>query len=85
MFLFQIRTCTDDEDSVSYLNRWDRDIKNLDVIDDYNSERKEIRRKKGSNYRFSYGDYVVKSLIGSIDPKLDKSDEKSEKDGCVLS
>ena len=24
-------TCTDDEDAVGYLNRWDRDIKNLDV------------------------------------------------------
>ena len=33
------------------------------VIDDYNSERKEIRRKKGSKYRFSYGDYVVKSMV----------------------
>ena len=54
------------------------------MIDDYNSERKEIRHKKGSKYRFSYGDYVVKSLIGSIDPKLDKSDEKS-KYGCILS
>ena len=52
-------------------------------IDDYNNERKEIRRKKGSKYRFSYGDYVVKSLIGSIDVELDKSDEKS-KDGCIL-
>ena len=54
-----IITCTDDEDSVSYLNRWDRELKNLDVIDDYNSERKEIRKKNGSKYRFSYGDYVV--------------------------
>jgi hypothetical protein len=60
------------------LNRWDQSIKHLDVIDDYNSERKEIRRRNGSKYRFSYGDYVVKSLIGSLDPQLDKTDEKSK-------
>ena len=71
-----IITCTDDEESVAYLNRWDVQIPHLDVIDDYNSERKEVRRKNGSKYRFSYGDYVVKSMVGSVDPKLDRSDER---------
>ncbi len=83
IFILKISTCTDDEDSVAYLNRWDHSIKHLDVIDDYNSERKEIRRRNGSKYRFSYGDYVIKSLIGSIDPQLDKTDEKSK--DCVIS
>ena len=52
-------------------------IKNLDVIDDFRSEREEIKRRKGSDVRFSFGDYVVKSLIGSIDPSMDKMDEKN--------
>ena len=30
-----IVVCTDDEESVSYLNKWDKKISKLDVIDDY--------------------------------------------------
>lgn len=30
-----IVVCTDDEESVNYLNRWDRKLPRLDVIDDY--------------------------------------------------
>ena len=76
-----IITCTDDEESVAYLNRWDVQIPNLDVIDDYTSERKEVKKRNGSKYRFSYGDYVVKSMVGSVDPKLDRSDEKPK---CII-
>ena len=41
---------------------------NLDVMDDYRSERAEIQRTRGANFPFSFGDYIVKSLLGSIDP-----------------
>ena len=66
--------------------RFDKDIHNLDVVDDFISERKEVKAARGSNYPFSFGDYVVKSLIGSIDPELDNLDEKSNvvKDDCCL-
>jgi hypothetical protein len=69
---------TDDEESVKYLNRWDRKLPNLDVVDDFRNEREEIRKVKGSRFPFSFGDYVVKSLIGSIDPELDQLDEHSQ-------
>lgn len=72
-----IVACTDDDESVGYLNRWDRSIKNLDVVDDFRNERKEIKKIKGSHFPFSFGDYVVKSLVGSIDPELDKMDEET--------
>ena len=38
----QIMACTDDEESVAYLNEADRDIERLDVTDDFRSERKEV-------------------------------------------
>lgn len=41
---------------------------NLDVVDDYRSERTEIQRTRGNNFPFSFGDYIVKALLGSIDP-----------------
>ena len=49
--------------SVSYLSNWDKSMPNLDVIDDYQSERGEIQRVRGANFPFSFGDYIVKSLF----------------------
>lgn len=36
--------CTDDDNAVGYLNRWDETIPYIDVCDDYRSERKEVWR-----------------------------------------
>jgi len=67
--------CTDDEASVAYLSQWDRTMQNVDVVDDYKTEREEIRRVKGYNFPFSFGDYVVKALLGAVDPQIDSLDE----------
>lgn len=40
----------------SYLNNWDKKIQNLDVADDYKSERQEIQKVQGKNFPFSFGD-----------------------------
>ena len=66
---------------MEYLNNWDRTIPRLDVIDDFRNEKLEILRAQGSNFKFSFGDYIVKSLIGSIDPEMDGLDESH---GCCL-
>ena len=79
-----IVACTDDDSSMDYLNKWDREIKHLDVVDDFRSEREEVRKAKGPSFRFSYGDYVVKSLVGSVDPELDNFDERVVNDGCCI-
>lgn len=70
-----IVACTDEEHTMDYLNDWDVTIPRLDVVDDYESELIEIRRKKGQDYSFTFGDYVVKTLIGSIDQEFDHLDE----------
>lgn len=69
-----IIACTDNADAIGYLNRWDREIPNLDVLDDFLSEQKEVKAMKGNQFTFNFGDYVVKSLLGSIDPELDTLD-----------
>ena len=81
-----IIACTDDEDSVGYLNKFDRSIPHLDVTDDFQSERSEIQRAQGAAFRFSFGDYVVKSLLGSIDNYFDHLDEKPVGGGgcCIV-
>ena len=39
-----------------YLNNWDKNIPNLDVADDYRSERREIHNVQGKDFPFSFGD-----------------------------
>ena len=76
--------CTDDDNSSSYLNKWDVELPNLDVVDDFRSEKKQVQKAKGHNFRFSFGDYVAKCLVGSIDQELDKLDELNETDCLTL-
>lgn len=68
--------CTNDLRSVGFLNQFDKKVPYVDVLDDYQSERAEILAVQGKNFPFSYGDYVVKILMGSIDPWFDQLDEK---------
>lgn len=48
--------CSDDDASMEYLNGWDRSIPHLDVVDDFVTEREEIRKCQGASFPFSYGD-----------------------------
>ncbi|XWV25834.1 hypothetical protein QJ857_gp1250 [Tupanvirus soda lake] len=70
-----ILACTDEDDVMNYLNGWDKELPRLDVVDDYTSEKEEILKVQGRNFPFSFGDYVVKGLMGSIDVWFDKLDE----------
>ncbi|CAF0762515.1 unnamed protein product [Didymodactylos carnosus] len=70
--------CTDDDECIGYLNKWDKNIEYVDVVDDYRNEKKEIQNVQGRDFPFSFGDYVVKILMGSVDPWFDDLDEKKD-------
>ncbi len=53
----------DDDDCIGYLNDWDRKIPNLDVVDDYRNEKKEIQACQGKNFPFSFGDVSCSPLL----------------------
>jgi hypothetical protein len=72
-----ILACTDDDAIMEYLENWDSTLMNFDLVDDYYSERNRIQEAQGKGYRFSFGDYVVKILLGSIDKTLDSLDGSS--------
>ncbi len=46
----------DDKQTMAYLNDWDKKIPNLDVVEDYRSERQQIQAYRGKNVPFSFGD-----------------------------
>lgn len=68
--------CTDEPYCIKYLLKWDEQMKNLDVTQDYHMEKARIQKCKGNDdFKFSYGDYIVKALIGSIDRDMDALNE----------
>ncbi len=70
--------CTDDPTSVEYLYEWDRTMPNVDVTNHFRAEREKIRRCHAQkNYPFSFGDYVVKVLVGAIVPQIDALNEST--------
>jgi hypothetical protein len=71
--------CTNDLQSVAYLNNFDKKIPYIDVCDDYQSERAEVLAVQGKKFPFSYGDYVAKLLVGSVDQWFDNLDERKVK------
>ncbi|CAF2842083.1 unnamed protein product [Rotaria sp. Silwood2] len=58
--------CTGNESNVSYLSKWDRTMTNVEFVADYITEREGVRRSQGYKYPFSFGDYVVKALLGAV-------------------
>jgi hypothetical protein len=68
--------CTDDPSCVNYLSKWYRTMANVDLTDDFHTERERVLRcSKKPDQRFSRGDYVVKALVGAIDPEIHVFDE----------
>jgi hypothetical protein len=70
---------------MSYLDEWVSNIPRLYILDDYHYELREEKRVNGPLFQFSFGDFVAKSLICSIDPTLHKSDQYYDydyDDGC---
>ena len=73
-----IVSCDNDPATMKYLNDWDNNIANLDVLFDFQSEKKQILEANDGKYDFKYDDYIGKVLLGSIVPELDSLD------GCYL-
>jgi hypothetical protein len=71
---FTFLACTDDKEVVGYLNEWDDIFKRFDVVDDYETEKKQVLDAQVVN-EFTRGDYAVKVMLGSVNEFLDKLDQ----------
>jgi hypothetical protein len=86
-----ILACTDDDSVIAYLQNWDVEIPNLDVVDDFYTVKNNVQKKQGITYGFSFGDYIVKVLLGSMDKffdeidEIDEIDEKISNTSCIIS
>lgn len=68
--------CSDNDNETGYLDQMDRQLRNFDVIDDFESERREVQQKQGPNFNYTPGDQVARFLLGPIFPRYDNMDEK---------
>ena len=80
--LFSIMLCTDDEAVEDVYRRIEgvRDI-NVDVTADYRGELREVLEMRGRSYRFTYGDYIAKTLVGAYDKSVHQMDMPQ---GCCI-
>lgn len=74
-FKVQIMACTSDDQAIGWLNSVDREFSQVDVTDDYYSERVEVQRA-GRVLRFTRGDWCLKAMLGPISSKFDEMDER---------
>ena len=66
--------CTSEDDVMTYLNSMD-DIDGVDIVDDYHSEKCEVQKIQGKSFTFTFGDYIMKTMLGAIDKQTDMLDE----------
>ena len=66
--------CTDSDSAVGWMNKADEEP-SVHVVDDFQSEMKEVKMHQGSTFPFTEGFYLMSTLLGPIDPLFDKADE----------
>jgi hypothetical protein len=88
---YSIVLCTDDEEIDRVYRRIERYVtgkKNqnigIDITEDYRGETRDVKRRRGNSYRFTYGDYIVKLLCGAIDPAIHDIDLPDPCCSCVI-
>ena len=74
-FYISFLACSDDDCDIEYLNELDRNVPNVDTLDDYNSEKKEVLRIQGADFKYTFSEHIVRLLLGPICFELDSLDE----------
>jgi hypothetical protein len=75
-FKVQIMACTGNDDEIAWLNDVDKQFTEVDVTDDYLSEKQEIQAKN-PGYNFTKGDWIMKAMLGPIDKKFGDLDTRA--------
>ena len=84
-FYVSFLACSDQDCDVGYLNKLDKKIPNIDTLDDYQSELQEVKSAQGKKFKYSFGNHIVRLLLGPLCPELDKLDEKKlRKNKCII-
>lgn len=67
--------CNNNSNSIEYFSKWTHDMENVSVTGTYQTTQEIVRRSQGYDHPFSFGDYVVKTLLGAVDAEIDTISE----------
>jgi hypothetical protein len=84
-FFINILICSDQSDEIGYLDDLDNNVKHVDAIDDFFTEKKQVQAIQGADFSYTYGDHIVRLLLGAPFPKWDALDEKKLGGSSILS
>lgn len=73
-FRCQILPCTGNDDEIAWLKPLDKELTELDVTDDYLTEKEEAEAKPNAA-PFTRGDWCMKAMLGAVLAKYDQLDE----------
>ena len=74
-FYISFLACSDNNNEIGYLDRLDRQVPNVDTLDDYHSEKQQIQKIQGNDFHYNLQDHIVRLLLGPIYPEFDQLDE----------
>lgn len=75
-FYISFLACSDQDDEIAYLNDLDKNVPNVDTLDDYVSERAEVLAAQGPKFSYKFSEHICRLLLGPLCPELDALDEK---------
>lgn len=67
--------CTDNKNDVAWMNDLDKSEPNVDVLDDYKSEREEVWKAQGRQVDYTKGDHIARMLCGPVFAEIDNLDQ----------
>jgi hypothetical protein len=73
---------TDQRKDIEHIDEIGDTVKRFDVTDIYPIEMPEVKAARGKDYPFSYGDYIVKMLLGAMDPLNFNLDQRVKNNAC---
>lgn len=71
-----ILACTNDDTVMKFLNKVDTDCERVDVIDDYQSEWKQVTAVQGKGFQYTLGSHIARLVLGPVFQKYDDMDER---------
>lgn len=67
--------CTDNKSDVAWMNGLDKSEPNVDVLDDFKSEREEVWKAQGRQVDYTKGDHIARMLCGPVFAEIDNLDQ----------
>jgi len=64
-FHISFLACSDQKNEIGYLDKLKK-IPNVNIMHNYIDEVKKIKKKEGKNYSYTFGEHIIKFLLGPI-------------------